>query len=227
MKRKSISKIVEEVLKNHPSVLDCLNLGVINYTALARSFLSEVEKTLGGKATLESVKISLIRLSKSNSVKNVSYELKIKKVLAHSVLRIESDVVVLDVDKYAVVSRINELLSKVLNARFFQLTQSTKTWTLVVSREHIDVVKEVIGKHSIINKVEDQSAIILISPKDIIVTPGVIAYITTLLFREGINITQLISCYTDTIFILDKETALKAYKVLDSVIQSFRNAERF
>ena len=222
MKRKSVSKVVEEVLKSHPSILDCLNLGVVNYTALARLFLNKVKEALGKEVTLESVKIALIRLNKSNTVKNVNYEFKIKKVLANSVLRIESDVVVLDVDKYAIVGKANELLSKVLNARFFQLTQSTKTWTFVISREHVDIVKEIVGKHSILNKIEEQSAIILISPKDIIVTPGVIAYVTTLLFREGINLTQIISCYTDTIFVLDKEMSLKAYKVLDTTIQSFR-----
>ncbi len=222
MKRKSVSKVVEEVLKSHPSILDCLNLGVVNYTALARLFLNKVKEALGREVTLESVKIALIRLNKSNTVKNVNYEFKIKKVLANSVLRIESDVVVLDVDKYAIVGKANELLSKVLNARFFQLTQSTKTWTFVISREHVDIVKEIVGKHSILNKIEEQSAIILISPKDIIVTPGVIAYVTTLLFREGINLTQIISCYTDTIFVLDKEISLKAYKVLDTTIQSFR-----
>jgi len=71
-------------------------------------------------------------------------------------------------------------------------------------------------------EIEDQSAIVIISPKQIIDVPGVIAYITDLLSSNGVNITQIISCYTDTLLIVDREDALKAYQILENKILSLR-----
>ena len=78
------------------------------------------------------------------------------------------------------------------------------------------------GENNVVLEIEDQSAIVIISPKQIIDVPGVIAYITDLLSSNGVNITQIISCYTDTLLIVDREDALKAYQILENKILSLR-----
>jgi len=80
----------------------------------------------------------------------------------------------------------------------------------------------VIGEHNVSNIIRDQSAIILLSPEEIITTPGVIAYVTWLLSKEGVNITQIISCHLDTIFVISQEQALKAYEILEDAINKLR-----
>jgi hypothetical protein len=38
----------------------------------------------------------------------------------------------------------------------------------------------------------------------------------------GINITQVISCHKDTIYVLDREKAPAAYRLLEEIILSMR-----
>ena len=49
--------------------------------------------------------------------------------------------------------------------------------------------------------------------------PGVVAFLTAALAREGINLKEFLSCYADTIFIVEKSQATKAYSVLSSFLQ--------
>jgi len=45
-------------------------------------------------------------------------------------------------------------------------------------------------------------------------TLGFVQYATGLLSENNINIVEVLSCYTDTIFIVEKEDATKAYEIL-------------
>ncbi|WP_234394346.1 ACT domain-containing protein [Thermococcus piezophilus] len=65
----------------------------------------------------------------------------------------------------------------------------------------------------------DQTALTIISPGRIIETPGVVAFMTSALSSNGINITQVISCYKDTIFVIDRKDTPKAYQILEELIR--------
>jgi hypothetical protein len=52
------------------------------------------------------------------------------------------------------------------------------------------------------------------------------AYLTTLLAVNGINITQVISTHTDTLFILGRQEAVEAYYLLRRAIDEARRAVR-
>ncbi|WP_042701186.1 ACT domain-containing protein, partial [Thermococcus sp. PK] len=74
----------------------------------------------------------------------------------------------------------------------------------------------------IVELIEEQTAIILISPEEIIETPGIMAVMTSTLSSNGVNITQVISCHKDTIFVLDRKNAPKAYQILEDIILKMR-----
>ena len=52
------------------------------------------------------------------------------------------------------------------------------------------------------------------SPESIEDTPGLLAYLSTALASRGINIVQAMSCYTDTIFLLEREDMTTAVDIL-------------
>jgi hypothetical protein len=80
--------------------------------------------------------------------------------------------------------------------------------------------KNSLGKiDGILQKHENCVVIVIHSPVELEVTPGVVAFLTSLLAEQNINIIEFISCWTDTIIVVDKKDSLKTYEVLSNVIR--------
>ena len=56
------------------------------------------------------------------------------------------------------------------------------------------------------------------SPEDLEATPGVVAFLTALLAEQNVNIIEFISCWTETIIVVEKKDSLKAYEVLSNMV---------
>jgi hypothetical protein len=209
-----IASLVRERVERDPCLIDCLARGIVNLSELARQLASELEEALVVEASVPAIKMALHRLSKRlrGGVKE-----QIETVLSRSTLIIH--------DSVAVATFPGELMPRALSvaaeiadrARFIQVTQGFKNATIVVSSEDLDYIIERVGKP--LEVIGDQAAVIIVSPQEIITTPGVIAYLSTYLSVNGINITQIISCYIDTIIILDSKQATKAYNLLYNIIR--------
>lgn len=220
--RHSISEVVRRIILTHPSILDCIKMGIVNYSSVAKLISGEVKKVGGFKeVSTNAIKMSLIRFSEKLKDRS-TLEYNIMKLLAKSTLELQTDLKVLTVRKDISTAKLSELIARLSHARFFQLTQGTRSFTLVISKEAEEEVLKVIGVDSIEDEVDDQSAIIIVSPKEIITVPGVISYITSLLSWNGINITQIISCSVDTILILSRYDVLKAYNIIEELILKSR-----
>jgi glycine cleavage system regulatory protein len=57
-------------------------------------------------------------------------------------------------------------------------------------------------------------ALVLLSPDRVETTPGFVAFITQLLGGHDINIIEFISCFTNTVIVLDSRDALNAFSLL-------------
>lgn len=218
----SITKVVKDLIMSKPAIRECMILDIVNYSALARLLLEELESR-GIKTSVGAVKMALIRLGGELKKEKESLERQIKNVIAGTVIELQSDLVVVTVEKRTLLNRI-ERLSKVMEkARFFQLTQGVETFTIVVSSEEKEEIIKIL-EESVVDIIEEQTAIILISPEEIIETPGIVAFVTSALSSNGVNITQVISCHKDTIFVLDRRDAPKAYQILEELILKMRKA---
>jgi aspartokinase len=221
--RPSVAEAVRRTVDDHPSILDCVKMDIVNYTALANLIQEEVASQAGGKrVSIEAIKMGLVRYGEEVRKSMALRESEVRNVLAKSVLELKNDVVLITMKQQPLLGRFHEIFSKVGRGRFFQLTQGTETFTLTVDRKILSEVLGTIEQEYILRVMEDQSAITLISPAEIITTPGVVAYITEMLSRIGINLTQIISCHTDTILIVKREDALRAYEIIEKKILSLR-----
>ncbi|NJE26195.1 ACT domain-containing protein [Thermococcus sp. MV5] len=216
----SVAKAVKDIVLSRPAIKECLILDVINYSALARVILKELEKK-GIKTSTGAVKMALIRIGEELKKERAFFERRIKSVVAKTVIELQSDLTVITAEKRVVLNKIEELSKVMENARFFQLTQGVETFTLVLSSEEKEEVVKIL-EDNIVDLIEEQTAIILISPEEIIETPGFVAFIASALSSSGINITQVISCHKDTIFVLDRRDAPKAYQILEELILRMR-----
>ena len=217
----SVAKIVKEIILSRPAIKECLILDVINYSALARVILKELEKE-NIKTSTGAVKMALIRIGEDLKKERALFEKKIKNVVAKTVIELQSDLTVITAERRAVLNNLEQLFKVMENARFFQLTQGVETFTLVLSSEEKEKVLKIIQPKAIVDLIEEQTAIVLISPEEIIETPGIIAIMTSTLSSSGVNITQIISCHKDTIFVLNRRDAPKAYQILEDMILKMR-----
>ena len=158
--------------------------------------------------------MALIRFSDELSETYECIEKKIADILCRSVLELKNDLAVVVLRPDAFIRLLPKLPGLMERARLIQITQGTDTFTVVLDLTLLRELRQAVGDRGIVELIDDQSCIILISPREITKTPGVISYITHLIASKGINITQIVSCHTDTIFIVNREDALKTYSTI-------------
>ncbi len=220
----SVSKHVREVVLTRPAIRDCLAHGVINYSALSR-LIQEDLNNMGIRASVGAIKMALIRFS-SDIRRKGKIEERIRRVIAESVLELQTDLGVITVRRSAVEQRIDDLIGLMERARFFQMTQGLDTFSIVVASELLPRILSIFPKRLIVSTLSDQTALVMVSPEDIVVTPGVLELVLYTLSSNGINVTQVISCYKDTVLIFDRSDASTAYKLLEDLILTTRRSLR-
>ena len=219
----SVAEATRRVIQVHPSILDSIKQGVINFSALAELIRPNVLRLANRKSVqIDAIKMALMRYAEELKDIQKLIEQNISKILAKSVLELKNDVTVLTVHHYALLNKFNEITKFIEGSRFFQIIQGTKTFTIAAHQNLLPALIDLVEEKNIVSTNKNQSALILISPPEIIEVPGLVAYVTHLFASYNINITQFMSCHLDTIFIVRREDSIDAYKLLEEKIMQFR-----
>ncbi|MDK6029157.1 ACT domain-containing protein [Ignisphaera sp. 4213-co] len=217
----SVSDIVTDVVSSDPIIQQCIGRGIVNYSKLAKMLHPIISQLLGKEVSVDSIKMALIRYS-SKAGRERQVRREVLEVLARSSIEIRTDITIVTLRSSAL-SYVIAFLSKLMSeARFIAIMQSVKTITIVLDRETANEYLTIIKSDDVINVQKDQAAIIIVSPIEIVTTPGVLAYIANVLAQNNINITHIESCYTDTIIILSKNDVEKAFSIIMKHIDSAR-----
>ncbi|MBD3229856.1 MAG: ACT domain-containing protein [Candidatus Lokiarchaeota archaeon] len=219
----SIAEASRTVIQSKPAVLNAMTNGIVNYSALANMILDEVLELVNReKVHIDAIKMALMRYSEEIKDRKLKFDEKIANVLIHSKLQLKNELIYFSVSKRAVIdSNILKLISDY--DVYFQLIEGTNSFTILADVELKDKIIEILNEKNILLMNEDQSGLILISPSEIIDVPGIISYVTDLYAMANINITHLMSCYTDTIFVINRKDATKAFELLEDRILILRN----
>ena len=216
-----MSEAVRRVVNRHPSLLDALIYRYGNLSAIARIIYDEVVEELEGfHPSHYAIKMALKRYTSKIRSMRVVNEPRILGILRRSQIELINDVVLLTYDKRLLDIVVGKIQSAIEGGRFIHLTQGRDSFTLVMDKMTFNKFSDVVDEESALSVLKNQSAVIIVSPKEIIDTPGVVHYITMLLYMNGINITQIISSYVDTIIIVDREDSIKSYRVLEETVSS-------
>ncbi len=218
----NVTKFVEEYLRKHPLLTEFLSRELINHSALAREIMEEAKKE-GMTPTLGAVKMAIFRAAENLKSRERGIERKLKRIVGESVIQVQSDLAIITVERGKLIGKLRELSRLMEDARFFQITQGVEIFNILVAREVLPAAVDIIGESNIMEITDGQSAIILISPEENIRIPGFIHLLTSVLSYNGINITQIISCHKDTVFVFERKDAIRAYDVLENFILGFRN----
>ena len=133
------TELTEKYLSKHPSILDCLKNGIINYSKLSRKIAKELD--IEKKTSIEAILIACRRYEAK--IKNERIlEDKILKILKESELEIKNKIVVTIVDKRKYLEKMVELENKIQkSADTFYAIEGSKVFTIITSEKHLGELK--------------------------------------------------------------------------------------
>jgi len=215
----SIAEIVRRIVLTDPTTVKCLSQGFVNYSKLAKLLVPAASRIYGAKVSEEAVKSALLRLAKELRGAEEPLRLSVLEVLSKSFVELRTGVAILIVKPQRFFEVLNVLAEVAKKSRTFAAMLSVSGATILVDDVHADEVLNSIPRDSLTMVQRDLAAIIVVSPPEIMFVPGVVAYITAVMAHSNINILHIESSYTDTVIVISKEDALKAFSVISEHIE--------
>lgn len=216
MSKESLAEKTRVYIDTHPSIKDCVSKELVNYSALARKIMKDIDVD-----NEEAVMIACRRYASKLST-TTNHEMGILSVLKDSRLEMRTKTCIVTAkNDWSVLHKMDNLFKDLWNENsIMQVVQSASAVTIIADKMLKDRIMDTVGRFNIIKVRENLVEIVVKSPEKIVDTTGVIAYLITNLSDAGINIEETVSCYTDTIFIVDEEDMINAYSVLSKCIKS-------
>jgi hypothetical protein len=191
----TVSELVWLHVKRRPYLRETLKSGAANYSRLARAVSREI---FGRQERFSATKAALIRIAARLCAEESAEEAKTIEVLKDTTISITGSVA-------AVTS------SMPLKLDAIAYVKSGGTYTYIISEKEAVRVSRL---KCVLSCKAGQNMLTLSSSKVIESTPGVASLILMQLASEGINVTELISAYTDTILIIRQSDTERAYGML-------------
>lgn len=190
----TIAKNVRSYLRNKPYLLEALEKGIVNLSELSR----QIQQELKTKNT-SAVKAALRRFAAEAQRHKQKREEKVLQVLKRSGIAVY--------DRKAVMITTKDIETK--NALKVDLLDKH---VYLLDRSDLPERISALVKH------EDCTMIVVHSPEELEATPGVVAFLAALLAEQNVNIIEFISCWTETIMVVEKKDSLKAYEILSNMV---------
>lgn len=204
------SELTEKFINEHVSVKDCLKKGLLNYSALSRLIAGElgIEKETSKEAILVAAR------RYKDKIKTCSLEDSVFKLFEESDIEIKNRVYIYTLEKNIYPDALIDLEKQIKKDKcmFFSI-EGTKTITVIIQKRYMNLIEKAF-KGFIVNKKEDLSIVTITSP-GIENTTGAVSYLTGLFFENEINIFEFMSCYDDTLIVIDSKDVEKAMKFLN------------
>src|SRR3989304_4577993 len=190
----TIAQNVRSYLRNKPYLLEPLEKGVLNRPVLS----SQLQKELKTDNT-SAIKAALRRFAKELQRHKQKREEKVLQLLKRSGIAVY--------DRKSVMITTKEVEAK--NGMKVDLLDK---FVYLLDRSDLPKRINALVKH------DNCTMIVIHSPEELEATPGVVAFLATLLAKQNINIIEFISCWTETIIVVEKKDSLKAYEVLSNIV---------
>ncbi len=190
----TIANDVRSYLRNKPYLLEALEKGIVNLSELSRQIQGELKTS-----NTSAVKAALRRFAEDLQRHKQKREEKVLQVLKRSGIAVYDRKSVMITNKEVEVN--NALKVDLLNKHVYLLDRN-------------DLPERI----SALVKHENCTMIVVHSPEELELTPGVVAFLATLLAEQNVNIIEFISCWTETIMVVEKKDSLKAYEILSNMV---------
>jgi len=190
----TIAQNVRSHLRNKPYLLEALEKGIVNLSELSRQIQEELKTD-----NTSAVKAALRRYAEELQRHKQKREEKVLHVLKRSGIAVY--------DRKSVM-----ITAKELEAKSGMKVDLLDKHVYLLDRSELPERINALVKH------ENCTMIVVHSPEELEATPGVVAFLTTLLSEQNVNMIEFISCWTETIIVVEKKDSLKAYEVLSNMV---------
>ena len=206
----SITKLTEKYILNSPSVKNTLKKGLINYSSLARQILKDSNL---GKKNFDAVLIACRRYYQKIKSEALNEE-KVLDILKRSKVEIKNKVIAIVLERDIYMPNLLNIENKIKKQNeIIRVIEGSSAVTVITSEEFLSDIS-MLFKNKIIRKNLNLVEVILKSPKEIETTAGVISYVYSLLRENNININETLSCWTDTLFLIEEKDLSKVMELL-------------
>ena len=190
----TVAQNVRNHLKNKPYLLEALEKGIVNLSELSRQIQLELDIS-----DTSAIKAALRRYSEELQKHRQKREEKVLALLKRSGVAVY--------DRKSVM-----ITAKELSSNTGMKVDLLDKFVYLMDRNDLPERVASLVKH------ENCTMIVVHSPEELETIPGVVAFLATLLAEQNINIVEFISCWTETIMVVEKKDSLKAYEVLSNLV---------
>ena len=205
----TVAHQVREYIAGHPSISDALKMDIVNYSALARRICKElgIRREEAVLAACRRYPVEKLRGYSEDAIRRM-----LEKSRVETRTKVATITLVQGVD---VLQRLGDVVEELLDenkvCRLLQVSQGT---VIIVDDGSVSRVTKKLRPEHIISVARGLVEIAVTSPDTIEKTPGLLAFLSGALASRGINIVEEMSCYTDTIFILERKDMTRAVEIL-------------
>ena len=206
----NVTRLTQHYIREHPSVADCLDRGLINYSALAR----EICGTLNVEA-FDAVLIACRRYHARHKQQS-AHERSVTTLIKNAKVRVRNKIAVAIIDKEKMLEKALGVQKLVRKERGdFNLIEGEDVFVIVTNVEYLPVMRDVFGS-AVIKVAKELVQITMVFNEKIETTSGVVSHIYRLFAENDINIREEMSCWTDVMVIIDEKDLAKAMQVLSA-----------
>ena len=207
----NITKLTESYIAEHPFVKDCLKKGLINYSSLTRQICQDL--SLDAKKHFDAILIACRRFY-NKIKKEPTVEKRILEILKKSKIEVKNKINSIVLEKDIVFSNLLDIEKEARKSlETFHVVEGATAITIITSDEFAIKVKQAF-RNKIVRENKNLVEVILKSPKEIETTSGVISYLYSLLGENGINVYETLSCWTETIFLIEEKGLSRVMELL-------------
>ncbi len=209
----SVAEQVRAYLDTHPVLADAIRLRIGNYSAIARR-VSEDLGLAGGEAVLAACR----RYPRgTESFRETGIRRVLRKSRIETRTKVAAITVVQSVD---VLQRLGDVVEELLDENSLcRLIQVSRGTVIIVDEDSVPRVTRPLRENQLISVRKNLIEVAVTSPESIEETPGLLRHLAGVLSAQGINIVEALSCYTDTIFLLDNSDLSAATSVLSTAVR--------
>lgn len=214
----TIAHITRKLIEKRPFLEEALADGIINNAALAEKMIPEIEKELKKDVKFSAVNLAIRRLAEGMDTKPI-INLKFNK---DTDITIKSNIIEIVLYKN---EKITDVIKKIYNivdlkkGDFLTITQGINEVMIITNSKNEKKITSLLPKKIIKKKIKKLSTLTINIPESAVNEMGLFYTLSRHLNWENINIVDIVSTYTEMIFIVEEDDASKAFDVLKKLIK--------
>lgn len=203
-----VSTLVSNFVRSRAAIQECLRLGVVNYTALAR-LIGREEKIKNLPAA-----VAACRRVRGKIAKAKGRDEEVTAIIRGGRLLMRSHLVMVLLDHPRSYEKLAEVEAKIRAKRgTFNMIDGEESLAIITGREYLGEIRKAFSRYEI-DVFENLVQLSFIFPRKAITTPGVAARLYGLLSSANINVYGELTSCGDHLVVIHERDLIKALSLV-------------